>query len=229
MERLRKLAPPPPKDAEPDSSSMIPKAQPQAQPMDDPTPPWLRPPPSGAMPDAPGAKTSDASQRSQPAPVRGAVEIKPQGPPPRTPTAPAQGGTAPGVKQPPKAAPALTEENQLAALPNAASINLAKAKPEAAPNKASSTPGQVWAVQVASYAREADAGAFAGKLKEKGYNAGVVPGEVAGQARYRVEVGPVANREQAQAIQKELATVHKFEQAFVLTRWPTPPSTAQQR
>jgi general secretion pathway protein D len=228
MERLRKLAPPP-KDADPDSSSTIPQRQPHAQPMDDPTPHWVRPPPSGAMPDEPGEKTSDASQKTQQAPVRGAVEIKPQGPPRGTPAAPAPGGAAPGSKPRPKAAPPIAEENQLAALPDTASINLAKAKPEAAPNKASATPGQIWAVQVASFAREADARAFAGKLKEKGYNVNVVPGEVAGQSRYRVEVGPVASRDQAQAIQNELATVHKFEQAFVLTRRHTPPSTAEQR
>ena len=67
------------------------------------------------------------------------------------------------------------------------------------------------------------------KLKDKGYNVSVVAGEVAGQSRYRVEVGPLANRSDAQAIQKELATVHKIEQALLLTRPATPTSTAQSR
>jgi cell division septation protein DedD len=87
----------------------------------------------------------------------------------------------------------------------------------------------VWVVQIASFAREADARAFAGKLREKGYNVNVVTGEVAGQPRYRVEVGPLASRSDAQAMQTELATVHKLEQAFVLSRGTNPSSSAQPR
>jgi cell division septation protein DedD len=87
----------------------------------------------------------------------------------------------------------------------------------------------VWLVQIASYSRDADARAIAGKLKDKGYNVSVVTGEVAGQPRYRVEVGPLTNRSNAQAMQKELATVHKLEQAFVLSRGTNPSSSAQPR
>jgi len=94
---------------------------------------------------------------------------------------------------------------------------------------ANPAPAQVWLVQIASFTRDADARAVARKLKDKGYNVSVVTGEVAGQPRYRVEVGPLANRSDAQAMQKELATVHKFEQAFVLTRWTNPGSSAQPR
>ena len=84
-------------------------------------------------------------------------------------------------------------------------------------------------IQIASYGREADARAVASKLKEKGYNVSLVASEVVGQPRYRVEVGPLANRSDAQAMQKELATVHKLEQAFVLTRGTNSSSSAQPR
>ena len=76
----------------------------------------------------------------------------------------------------------------------------------------------MWAVQVASYARETDARSFAAKLKEKGYNANIVSGDIAGQARYRVEIGPLVNRSDAQSIQKELATVHKLDQSLLIAR-----------
>jgi general secretion pathway protein D len=92
-----------------------------------------------------------------------------------------------------------------------------------------SSDAAVWVVQIASYSRDADARAIAKKLKDKGYNVSVVTGDVAGQPRYRVEVGPLANRSDAQAIQKELATVHKLEQAFVLTRGTNPSSSVQPR
>ncbi|MGH7930560.1 MAG: SPOR domain-containing protein, partial [Candidatus Binatia bacterium] len=84
----------------------------------------------------------------------------------------------------------------------------------------------VWAVQVASYARETDARAFAARLKDKGYSVNIVSSEVAGQSRYRVEIGPLANRSDAQAIQTELATVHKLDQALLLTRPVNPSSSA---
>ena len=97
------------------------------------------------------------------------------------------------------------------------------------PPEVRSSDAAVWVVQIASYSRDADARSVARKLKDKGYNVNVVTGEVAGQPRYRVEVGPLANRSDAQAMQKELATVHKLEQAFILTRGTNPSSSAQPR
>jgi cell division septation protein DedD len=83
-------------------------------------------------------------------------------------------------------------------------------------------------VQVASYARESDARAFAAKLKDKGYNLTIAAGAVAGQPRYRVESAPLPSRNDAQALQKELASVHKIEQTLLVTRAMNPTAAVSQ-
>jgi cell division septation protein DedD len=128
----------------------------------------------------------------------------------------------------PEPTPLQAEEGKLVLLRSPASINLVTAKPEET-QKTKLAPRQVWAVQVASYAREEDARASAAKLKDKGYVVNTVAGEVAGQARYRVEVGPLPTLSDAQAIQKELAAVHKIEQSLLLTRPANPTFTAHSR
>ena len=125
--------------------------------------------------------------------------------------------------------PSNLEESRIASLQNPGFANLAKSGATEAQKPRASASAQVWVIQIASFAREADARALAAKLKEKGYNVNVLSSEVVGQPRYRVEVGPLANRNDAQAMQKELATVHKLEEAFVLTRGTNPSSSAQPR
>ena len=200
-ERQRQ-APPPSKDATPESGSAVPGP----------------PPPATGNPDA--------SQKPQKAPSRGAIEIRPERPAPGVPPEADQGAAAPEMKSTPGTASAATANPGIALAPHPAAINLAKAKLEETSHKTNSAPGQVWAVQVASYAREADAQALAGKLRATGYIVNVVAGEVAGQNRYRVEIGPLANRSDAQAIQKELAKLHKLDQALLLTRPANPLSSA---
>jgi cell division septation protein DedD len=172
----------------------------------------------------PGVKKPEASQKIQKAPLPGAVEIKPMATPPRTPAASIPRGAPPDSEDFREAKRAQSEAGKLALMTKPASINLAKATPDESANRANSTPGQVWVVQVASYAREPDARAFAAKLKDKGYTLNIVPGEVAGQARYRVEIGPLPTRDDAQALQNELAAVHKIEQTLLLMRSVNPTS-----
>jgi general secretion pathway protein D len=224
LERQRKLVPPA-QGTMPAPAPALPESQSQPYPIDPADPRYQPTPPAASMPENFGAKSSDTSQKIQKAPSRGAIEIKQARTPPGFPPT----GVTPEFKDLPDGAPPQTEDGKLALLSNPPSLNLAKAKPEQSASKTNSAPGQVWVVQVASYARETDARAFAAKLKDKGYNVSISSGEVAGQARYRVEIGPLTNRNDAQALQKELATVHKFDQALLLTRPVNSTSTSPAR
>jgi cell division septation protein DedD len=234
LERLKKLAPEQSKDTAPDEPKAItpspgastPETQAPARPAN-PTPGPA--PDRGAMAVPPEVRSSDAAQKIQRTPPRDMIEIKLQRAPLKPPASTAPSAAPAETKESLDTAPAPVEENRVASLPNPASVNVANALVNEPVKPANPTPEQVWVVQIASYSRDADARAIARKLKDKGYNVSVVAGEVAGQPRYRVEVGPLANRSDAQAMQKELATVHKLEQAFVLTRGTNPSSSVQPR
>ena len=222
LERQRKLAPPS-QGSMPAPAPAMP--EPQAPPIDpDPLRQPAQPaPPAALVPESPGIEP-------QKAPPRGAIEIKPLSAPPRTPAASVPRGARPDLKDVPKVTPAQQmEDGKLALMTRPASISLAKAAPDESANRATSAPAQVWVVQVASYSGEPDARAFAAKVKDKGFHVNIVSGEVAGQARYRVEIGPLPTRNYAEALQKELATIHKIEQTLLLTRPATPASTALSR
>jgi general secretion pathway protein D len=234
LERLKKLAPAQPTDTAPDQpegvtpspGASVPGQQSPARPAN-PTPGPA--PGRGAMSVPPEVRSADAVQKIQRTPPRDTIEIKLQRAPLKALASSAPSAATAGTKESLETAPAKGKENRVASSPNPVSVNLAKAAVNEAVKPANPTPEQVWVVQIASYSRDADARAVARKLKDKGYNVSVVAGEAAGQPRYRVEVGPLANRSDAQAMQKELATVHKLEQAFVLTRWTNPSSSAQPR
>jgi cell division protein FtsN len=214
LERQRNLAPSLPKDGMPPSpDATMPEPQPQSQPMQPLDPAHQLAPAAGASPEMPGGQSSTASQNSPQARLRGAIETNPIGARPRTPARSAPNPLKPEIKDSLEVAPGA--DSKVALLPSPVTINLAKANPGETVNKA---PARVWAVQVASYARETDARSFAAKLKDMGYNVNIVSGDVAGQARYRVEIGPLVNRSDAQSIQKELAAVHKLDQALLITR-----------
>jgi len=80
----------------------------------------------------------------------------------------------------------------------------------------------VWVVQVASYGRETEALSYASKLKGKGYDTLVSTTDIAGKTRYRVEVGPLASRDDALALQKNLRTAQRIEDSLVLSKVPAP-------
>jgi cell division septation protein DedD len=78
----------------------------------------------------------------------------------------------------------------------------------------------VWVVQVASYGRETDALSYARALKGKGYDANVALTDIGGKTRYRVEVGPLASRNEALALQKTLRSTQRIEDSLVLSKLP---------
>ena len=131
------------------------------------------------------------------------------------------------IEKSPAAAPMKEEDGRIATAPIAPAVHLAKAKADEAADNADTAPKKLWAVQVASTVNEDAAEALAEKLKAKGYKTNIVPAEIGGRLRFRVEVGPYKNVDEAQSAQKELATVHKLEQAFILTRATTPAPSAQ--
>jgi cell division septation protein DedD len=63
---------------------------------------------------------------------------------------------------------------------------------------------RLWYVQVASFGKERAAANLAQKLTAKNYDAYVVSGRVKGEPAYRVRVGHLANRGEAQALKKTL-------------------------
>lgn len=116
------------------------------------------------------------------------------------------------------AAPALSPSRPLPPAPAAESAEPqeAAAPPEQAPvialdEPASDTAGTprelaTWAVQVGSFGSEANARALADKLRQKGYTAYVDATRADGKAFYRVRVGPIIQRQEADALQARLAS-----------------------
>jgi cell division septation protein DedD len=165
--------------------------------------------PKPEPPPVPGVEAPQSESSNRPA--RPPAGSAPMAPGPRSsdadrqiqPLAPSAGG----------------ENTPMATGPNLSAAHLAKAKSEEAADKADSKRGQIWVVQVASFTKEADARLFAGKLKAKGFNPKIVSAAVDGKPRFRVEIGPLESHGDAETVQKELVTIHKIDQAIVLTRW----------
>jgi len=228
LEKLKKPAPAEPKDTAPDQpEGVAPGASTPEQ--QSPTPPSNPTPGRGAMSTAPEVSNSDASETIQSEPLRNPMEFRLRGTPQKPPETPAPSAAATENSESPPALPTKREENRAATSQDPGFANLAKSAATEPVSPHGSAPAQVWAVQIISYARESDARVFAGKLKEKGYNVNIVSGDVAGQPRYRVEIGPLPSRGRAEELQKELATVHKLDQAFIVTRWTDSGAAAQPR
>lgn len=107
---------------------------------------------------------------------------------PQTPTAPASGGA-----QTERDTPALADDASAEAAP---------------PPDSDSQPLRAWVVQVASVRSEPNARRLAEKLRGAGFPAFVQIHSEAGERRYRVRVGPVVRRDQAQAVLERLAADH---------------------
>lgn len=73
-----------------------------------------------------------------------------------------------------------------------------------------------WAVQVGAYPDEKDANAVIARLKDKGYDAFVARGEIKGKRWYRVRVGRLATRAEAETLQKKLAGQEKTGQSMIV-------------
>jgi general secretion pathway protein D len=226
LERQRKLAPVP-DPAMPAPGAAAPESQSQPHPTYPGGSSNPLAPPVAPAPELPAARNTDPFQKNPKAPPRGTIEIGPSSTLPK-PSASTPEAAPLESKAFLKPASAQTEGVEFALLPDPAYINLVKAAPESV-ERGNSTQGQVWVVQVASYAREADARAFAAKFKAKRYSLTIVPGEVGGQARYRVEIGPLPTRDDAHALQKELAVFHKIEPTLLLVRTVNPAAAALAR
>lgn len=77
---------------------------------------------------------------------------------------------------------------------------------------------KVWAVQVNSYRLEGDAKNLAKKLKDKGYDAYVVPTTIKGKNWYRVRVGRLETHEEAKALQETLKKEENFTKSITTSR-----------
>jgi cell division septation protein DedD len=221
LERQKKFTPLP-APAIPGSSGQTPDGEPQADPMSFQHP-SRKPAAAAQAPEIPALSSSDTSGKIQKAPLRGTIEIRPLTALPKA--APVSADAKPDSKNFPEGSTAQSQQAKLSLFTTPEAISLANAKPEESGAKATATSHQVWAVQLGSYSKEAEARAFAAKLTDKGYKINFVIGEVAGQPLYRVEISPLPTRNDAQALQKELATIHKIEPTLLLSR-PAHPSSA---
>ena len=77
---------------------------------------------------------------------------------------------------------------------------------------------KVWAVQVNAYPLERDAKSLAKKLKDKGYDAYVVPTSIKGRNWYRVRVGHLETQEEAKGVQEKLKTKENFTKSITTSR-----------
>ncbi len=77
---------------------------------------------------------------------------------------------------------------------------------------------KAWAVQVNAYPLERDAKSLAKKLKDKGYDAYVLPTSIKGRTWYRVRVGRLGTQEEAKALQEKLKTKENFTKSITTGR-----------
>ena len=73
----------------------------------------------------------------------------------------------------------------------------------------------VWSVQVKAFARQRDASNLAKRLKDKGYDAYVVPIKIKGRTWYRVRVGHLATQRDAQGLLLKLKRKEKYTRAII--------------
>lgn len=106
-----------------------------------------------------------------------------------------------------------------------ASIAEVKKEPpvqKTAPAEASKTETEahekVWAVQVNAYLLDRDAKNLAKKLKDKGYDAYVVPTSIKGRTWHRVRVGRLETQDEAKVLQEKLKTKENFTKSITTSR-----------
>jgi DedD protein len=74
---------------------------------------------------------------------------------------------------------------------------------------------QIWTVQAAAFPERREAESFAKRLQDKNYDAYIVVFQVKGKDWYRVRVGRVASRADAEKLQTALRNTESLPQAFV--------------
>jgi DedD protein len=150
---------------------------------------------------APAEPTPLAEASAPPAPVESAPA-----------TEPVQGEeSTPPVASSPPVEPPVEETRSLAEAETSAESGR-EATSEPAPRAGG------YSVQVGALADSAGAEQLAAKLRKRGFSVYVAPSAEAGAKRWRVRVGPVATREEAQSLAKRLET-EKFP-TWVLAEGP---------
>lgn len=90
---------------------------------------------------------------------------------------------------------------------------------EAEEEKAGTGTGEgVWTVQVNAYPQERDAKSLAKKLRDKGYDAYVVPTSIKGRTWHRVRVGHLETQEEAKELQETLKRKENFTKSITTSR-----------
>ena len=158
------------------------------------------------------------SPGTQPAPA----VVDNRAPPPEETSAAAQPSAQPATPQPAAADQAKPEVSQQTAATTAApeSVHTDPAKPVVEPptplpatartaarplasDAGAPTSGR-WAVQIASYAKEATAERIAKQLRDRGLSAFVMPVKSGGTTLYRVRIGPMKDRASAEAALRDV-------------------------
>jgi DedD protein len=165
---------------------------------------------SGPKPHVATAPTLPASA---PEPIRNVtVDLNPS-------KAPANAEVEPAASQPaaasaassaanPPVAQTLTEPSAVPAKPPLARVAAARPAPvESAAHSPTSTGVRSWCVQLGSFASRANADNLTRQVKGQGFAVFVLPGGSGTSARYRVRVGPLADRESAERTAAKLKSL----------------------
>jgi cell division septation protein DedD len=87
-----------------------------------------------------------------------------------------------------------------------------------AKTKPANAAGGSWSVQLGSYVEKKIAASLAKKLKDKGYDAYMTVVNVKGKELYRVSVGHLEQRAEAEKLRETLRTAEKLDRAVVTSR-----------
>jgi DedD protein len=143
---------------------------------------------------------------ASPSPTPPAASSPAGEPPPAAASAPSQPSKEPGPTPPPAAggherANAPTPESTRPRAPAAAPPPVSSPPP---------SPGQRFSVQVGAFAESADAEKLADHLRRKGMHVFVIPATGPRDSRWRVRVGPIESRAEANRLAEQLKTSDKL-------------------
>jgi DedD protein len=139
-------------------------------------------------------------QRAEQPPV--AMQSPPASPAPKPLATPKP--VAPKVAAAPAAKPAPKAEPEPEPKPKPAPKPVVKPAPKPAPKPAATPKLSGWAVQLGSFANQANAKRLAGEVAAKGYSTYLLPLKRDGQTLYRVRVGPEPTRKAADELAAKL-------------------------
>lgn len=125
--------------------------------------------------------------------------------------------TTEGINAPPRPKGEAKPEAKPLAKPEAKPIARPVVKPEGTPvAKPEAKPQGPWSVQVKASQIQSESLGLAKKLKNKGYDTQVVEAQIQGRTWYRVRVGHLATKQEAQALLNTLKSKEGFVGAFLV-------------